>query len=63
LLKLIKGWIKMPENQKTSNESKAKVTFIKNVKYNEKRYKIGDSLSVTKKEREYLLEAGVIEQK
>lgn len=53
----------MPENQKTSNESKAKVTFIKNVKYNEKRYKIGDSLSVTKKEREYLLEAGVIEQK
>lgn len=43
------------------SKGKSKVTFNRNVKYGNARYKKGDTLLATKKEQEELKEPGVIE--
>ncbi|KKB34640.1 DUF7210 family protein [Bacillus thermotolerans] len=47
--------------KQSAKTNRIKVTFSKNVKFGKERYKSGESISVTKKEREELEKAGAIE--
>ncbi|GIP10402.1 hypothetical protein J1TS5_25720 [Paenibacillus macerans] len=49
------------EEKQTRKPKASKVTLLKNIKYNEKRYKIGEEIEVDEEERKAFVKAGIIE--
>lgn len=49
------------EEKQTRKPKANKVTLLKNIKYKEQRYKIGEEIEIDEKDREAFVKAGIIE--
>ncbi|MGG1157477.1 hypothetical protein ABE237_00795 [Brevibacillus formosus] len=50
------------QDEKQMRKKSQKATLLKNIKYNGKRYKIGDEIDVESMDRDAFIKSGIIEE-